>query len=114
MPDFGGRGGDMRSAIKFLQDMDSYYGQIARPSFNKRWPRQKLMNYFNTRNRRSEGEECPENIVDCDNFMRFYWLQNADSAISRLNRPRFGKRGGNQDLGERYLNVARGYEQPQY
>ena len=75
MPDFGGRGGDMRSAIKFLQDMDSYYGQIARPryvfccqfiligfadtyfitkkSFNKRWPRQKLMNYFNTRNRYS-------------------------------------------------------------
>ena len=31
MPSLGGRNGDMRSAIKFLQDMDSYYGQIARP-----------------------------------------------------------------------------------
>ena len=31
MPSLGGGGGDMRSAIKFLQDMDSYYGQIARP-----------------------------------------------------------------------------------
>ena len=31
MPSLGGGNGDMRSAIKFLQDMDSYYGQIARP-----------------------------------------------------------------------------------
>merc|ERR1712224_811636 len=36
MPSLGGGGGDMRSAIKFLQDMDSYYGQIARPRFGKR------------------------------------------------------------------------------
>ena len=33
MPDYGGSNGDMRSAIKFLQDMDSYYGQIARPRY---------------------------------------------------------------------------------
>merc|ERR1712062_197662 len=37
MPSLGGGGGDMRSAIKFLQDMDSYYGQIARPRYAKKW-----------------------------------------------------------------------------
>ena len=31
MPSPGNNYGDMRSALKFLQDMDSYYGQIARP-----------------------------------------------------------------------------------
>merc|ERR1712039_1003080 len=36
MPNPGNNLGDMRSALKFLQDMDSYYGQIARPRFGKR------------------------------------------------------------------------------
>merc|ERR1711983_165414 len=36
MPSPGANYGDMRSALKFLQDMDSYYGQIARPRFGKR------------------------------------------------------------------------------
>merc|ERR1712204_53382 len=36
MPSPGNNYGDMRSALKFLQDMDSYYGQIARPRFGKR------------------------------------------------------------------------------
>merc|ERR1712141_545974 len=36
MPNPGNNYGDMRSALKFLQDMDSYYGQIARPRFGKR------------------------------------------------------------------------------
>ena len=31
VPSPGNNYGDMRSALKFLQDMDSYYGQIARP-----------------------------------------------------------------------------------
>merc|ERR1711978_807955 len=35
-PNPGNNHGDMRSALKFLQDMDSYYGQIARPRFGKR------------------------------------------------------------------------------
>ena len=33
MPNPGNNLGDMRSALKFLQDMDSYYGQIARPRY---------------------------------------------------------------------------------
>jgi len=36
VPNPGNNYGDMRSALKFLQDMDSYYGQIARPRFGKR------------------------------------------------------------------------------
>ena len=32
MPEPGPEG-DMRSALKFLQNLDSYYGQIARPRY---------------------------------------------------------------------------------
>merc|ERR1712083_1004628 len=72
----------MRSALQFLQDMDSYYGQIARPSSNKRFQR------------RSSGssEECPEDEECEPGLSRFMLLQASDDSIARLSRPRFGKR----------------------
>merc|ERR1712172_308685 len=72
MPSPGNNHGDMRSALKFLQDMDSYYGQIARP--------------------RSKKDDCPDD-VECDpGWSRFILLQGNDDSVSRLSRPRFGKR----------------------
>merc|ERR1712172_412472 len=72
MPSPGNNYGDMRSALKFLQDMDSYYGQIARP--------------------RSKKDDCPDD-VECDpGWSRFILLQGNDDSVSRLSRPRFGKR----------------------
>merc|ERR1711971_353011 len=72
MPSPGNNYGDMRSALKFLQDMDSYYGQIARP--------------------RSKKDDCPDDM-ECDpGWSRFILLQGNDDSVSRLSRPRFGKR----------------------
>merc|ERR1711935_905960 len=72
MPSPGNNYGDMRSALKFLQDMDSYYGQIARP--------------------RSRKDDCPDDM-ECDpGWSRFILLQGNDDSVSRLSRPRFGKR----------------------
>merc|ERR1712228_698338 len=71
MPSPGNNYGDMRSALKFLQDMDSYYGQIARPWFGKR------------------SDSTDQKQSDMEAFMR---LQGADDSVSRLSRPRFGKR----------------------
>merc|ERR1711962_255039 len=77
-PNPGNNYGDMRSALKFLQDMDSYYGQIARP--------RKI-------HRRSVGsEDCPDESGCGPEWKRFVMLQGADDSVSRLSRPRFGKR----------------------
>merc|ERR1712109_101724 len=82
-PNPGNNYGDMRSALKFLQDMDSYYGQIARP--------RKI-------HRRSVGsEDCPDESGCGPEWKRFVMLQGADDSVSRLSRPRFGKRS---DLGQ--------------
>merc|ERR1711971_330435 len=77
MPSPGNNYGDMRSALKFLQDMDSYYGQIARP--------------------RSKKDDCPDDM-ECDpGWSRFILLQGNDDSVSRLSRPRFGKRSDSTD-----------------
>jgi len=81
MPSPGANYGDMRSALKFLQDMDSYYGQIARPS-----------NPLLKRQSPAGSEECPDD-TDCDpGLSRFILLQGNDDFVSRMARPRFGKR----------------------
>jgi len=82
MPNPGNNLGDMRSALKFLQDMDSYYGQIARPSLNKRYLRRSIRS----------SEECPEDEECEPGLARFMLLQTSDDSVSRLSRPRFGKR----------------------
>merc|ERR1711935_798290 len=83
LPNPGNNYGDMRSALKFLQDMDSYYGQIARPSSNYR--------KFQRRSASSDSD-CPDESECGPEWNRFVALQGADDSVSRLSRPRFGKR----------------------
>jgi len=91
-------GGDMRSALKFLQDMDSYYGQIARPrakrsiedgnypsnSNNQLYPDNWLHYKRSSDGGNCIGEDCAQ--------PRFMWLQNTDESIAR-----FGKRNSEED-----------------
>jgi len=92
LPNPGNNYGDMRSALKFLQDMDSYYGQIARP---RKFQRRSA----------SSDSDCPDESECGPEWNRFVTLQGADDSVSRLSRPRFGKRSDSSqsDSDPRYV-----------
>jgi len=86
---FGRATGDTGSAsLEFLQKLYNQYGLDIDQS---------LYNNVRIQRRSSSIQDCPEGQDCTPDMTRFMILQGAANSVSRLSRPRFGKRSGGEE-----------------
>jgi len=81
------RDGGMSNALKYLEELDKYYSQVARPSFDDPWSKSAfnaLRNQVVNGNSQNRHRRAEEFAVET--------LKNLDSKYGHMSRPRFGKR----------------------
>merc|ERR1712051_64836 len=87
---FGRATGDTGSAsLEFLQKLYNQYGLDIDQS---------LYNNVRIQRRSSSIQDCPEGQDCTPDMTRFMILQGAANSVSRLSRPRFGKRGDDESF----------------
>merc|ERR1712150_350408 len=97
------RDGGMSNALKYLEELDKYYSQVARPSYDDPWSK----SAFNTalknqvvgkRDQNNSGNFLYNKQKTYQNRLRraeefaVETLKNLDSKYGHMSRPRFGKR----------------------